>query len=102
MEKSWPFDSNVKIIDLTHTCKPPPFDVEARMEMLSSMLLDPTLSHQYDNIKSVMAIYKIGATPTVSAPWYFVNGKFFEEQQPVLGKLPPGAPVFVEVHFLSH
>ena len=101
MEKSWPFDSNVKIIDLTDTRTRPPIDVEERMEMLSSMLSDPKLSYQYENIKSVMAMYKTGAMPTVNDPWYFVNGKFFEEpQQPVLENLPPGA-VFVEVRFLS-
>ncbi|KAL2058837.1 hypothetical protein ABVK25_000129 [Lepraria finkii] len=91
----WPFDSNVKIIDLTHTCMPPLFDVDQRMEMLSSMLSDPKLSHQRDNIEAVMPMYKTGATPTTNAPWWFVNGKFLE-QEPELEQLPYGCSLFVE------
>lgn len=80
---------------------PPLFDVDQRMEMLSSMLSDPKLSHQRDNIEAVMAMYKTGAIPTTNAPWCFVNGKFFE-QEPELEQLPHGCSLFVEVRLISH
>lgn len=99
--KPWAFDPNVQIYDLTQTCRPPPFDVEQRMKMLSSMLSESKYSHQHENIKAVMDMYKTGATPDTSGPWWFVDGKFLE-QEPVLRELPYGCSLFVEVRFLFH
>ena len=90
-----------KIIDLSDKRKAPPIDVEERMKTLSDMLSNPIFSHQHQNIEAVMAMYKNGATPTTSRPWWFVDGDFLTIQ-PELEKLPYGSIVFVEVSLWSH
>lgn len=89
--------SQVKTINLLQTHDGPFIDTVARVNMLSAMLTDPHLTHQYTNILSVIAMYELGMVPTTT--WWFVDGRFFGKQ-PEVETLPYGSALFLEVCFL--
>lgn len=90
-----------KRVDLYRPWKAPELNGPERLKVLSDMLSNPMFSHQKKNIEAAIAKYKTGAVPTMSAPWWFVDGKFCAEE-PDPQRLSRDRPALVEVHFLSH
>ena len=53
----------------------PVFNVEERIKSLTEQLSNPKLSHQVENFKAALKLYKAGQYPTARKPWYFIDGK---------------------------
>ena len=70
-------------------------DAKERIKDLTAALKDPAQSHQYENYRAALKLYKAGKTPP-SGGWFFMKGKMCPDL-PKLSEMPDGVALHIEV-----
>ena len=70
-------------------------DAKERIKDLTAALKDPAQSHQYENYRAALKLYKAGKTPP-NGGWFFMKGKMCPDL-PKLSEMPDGVALHIEV-----